>query len=534
MTGAPAALEAGAILGRYRLERLLGSGATSEVYVATHVQLDRRVAIKILLPSLLVTDASVQRMLQEARAVNAVRHPNVTEIFDFIEETEASRLALVMEYVGGPSLEALSGFEFSFEQSLALGLQLVSGVQAAHAAGVIHRDLKPGNLLLTADPRGRPADVIPKLKLIDFGIAKLAGVGEPTMAGRPLGTPAFMAPEQISGTEASSPATDVYAIGEILFELYSGQRAFPQRNSTEVMRAKLRGQKPRLAFLASVPSSAQAALGPLIDRALSVAQEERPSTNELRQALVELAPWPEVASPRRASIWAQADSPETRAWIEALDNGTPVSRPAVEDATQPPVLENKGPRGSRKLERAALPPAAETAAIERPSHGVPEAATEVAFSPWSPKVAGETRLIEDGRADRVSTAETLDSLMGLDEAIEEPKLAARSQDEIRAAVLDVVPRFDSPAPTLPPQDTSTGPVAQLVRPEPAARPEPQIAPRSEPIARPSREPVPITAPVRDAIETRGASQRLHLLAVVLAVTAVLMAGVALWLRLRAR
>ena len=163
MTGAPAALEAGAILGRYRLERLLGSGATSEVYVATHVQLDRRVAIKILLPSLLVTAASVQWMLQEARAVNAVRHPTVTEIFDFIEETDAPRLALVMEYVGGPSLESLSGFEFSFEQALALGLQLASGVQAAHAAGVIHRDLKPGNLFLIGGPRERPRDMTPKL-----------------------------------------------------------------------------------------------------------------------------------------------------------------------------------------------------------------------------------------------------------------------------------------------------------------------------------------------------------------------------------
>lgn len=539
MTGAPAALEAGAILGRYRLERLLGSGATSEVYVATHVQLERRVAIKILLPSLLVTDASVQRMLQEARAVNAVRHPNVTEIFDFIEETEAPRLALVMEYVGGPSLEALSGFEFSFEQALALGLQLVSGVQAAHAAGVIHRDLKPGNLLLTTDPRERPPDTIPKLKLIDFGIAKLAGVGEPTMAGRPLGTPAFMAPEQISGTEASSPATDVYAIGEILFELYSGQRAFPQRNSTEVMRAKLRGQKPRLVFLPSVPATAQSVLGPLIDRALSVAQEERPSTTELRQALVELAPWPEVASPRRASIWAQADSPETRAWIEALDSGTPVSRPAVDEPTQPPVLENKAPRGSRKLERAALPPAAETAAIERPIHGVMEAATEVAFSPWSGKPTGASRLIEDVPADRVSTAETLDSLMGLDETFDEPKVPQRSQDEIRAAVLDVVPRFDSPAPTLLPKELVTAPGqaarSESARPEPAptARPEPAPAARPEAIARPSRDAVPITAPVREAVQTRGASQRLHLLAIVLAVTAVVMAGVALWLRLRA-
>ena len=117
--------------------------------------------------------------------------------------------------------------------------------------------------------------------------------------------------------------------------------------------------------------------------------------------------------------------------------------------------------------------------------------------------------------------------MGLDESIDEPKAPQRSQDEIRAAVLDVVPRFDSPAPTLLPKELVTAPGGQVARPDaaPAVRPEP--------IARPSRDAVPITAPVREAIQTRGASQRLHRLAVVLAVTAVLMAGLALWLRLRA-
>src|SRR5436190_11234809 len=140
-------VEVGEIIGGYRLERLLGSGSVSRVFLGTHVRLGRRAAIKVLLTPI-ADDAKVtQRFLNEARVVNDIRHPNIVDVSDFIESASPKRLALVMEYIEGPSLKALArqGHRLSFPQAIGVALQLCAAVEAAHGAGIIHRDLKPDN-----------------------------------------------------------------------------------------------------------------------------------------------------------------------------------------------------------------------------------------------------------------------------------------------------------------------------------------------------------------------------------------------------
>lgn len=310
------------MLGRYRLDRFLGEGATSQVYLATHMQLGRRVAIKMLAPRLLLGREAMDRVIQEARIVNSIRHPNIAEVFDVLESDAPLGMALVMEYVEGPSLGSMAGSMLSLEQAVGVSLQLVSALQTTHAAGIIHRDLKPDNLLFTRDPRREP-DRVPRLKIIDFGVAKLGSHGK-TVAGRMVGTPAYMAPEQVAGSPPTSPATDVFAVGELIFELLSGERAYPQNSIQAVVRVKLRGPAPELTQLAALPEAFQRKLVPLVHRCLSLAPQDRPSLEALREALLELVQWRGTSDPKAAHEDIALSEPQTLPWLEGVVDDAPV------------------------------------------------------------------------------------------------------------------------------------------------------------------------------------------------------------------
>ncbi|MFO0727522.1 MAG: protein kinase [Myxococcota bacterium] len=349
--------QVGEVLGRYRLDRLLGEGATSKVFLGTHLQLERQAAIKVLAPRLLFGNAAA-RLLKEARAVNTIRHPNIAEVFDVIESEAPPRLALVMEFVEGPSMKALGDFRFSFPQAIGVSLQLVAALSASHAAGIIHRDLKPDNLLFVRDPTVAPKDKVPALKVIDFGVAKQVGAGPETAAGTMLGTPAYMAPEQVVGNPPPSPATDVFAFGEILYELLTGKRAFPQATVREVIRAKLRGQRPEVELPAEVPRQVQPVLRSLIERCLEVVPGARPNLVELRDALMSSTAWPELATPDDA-IHDEA-SFEIRSLVWAVSEPG-IARAALEEADPALETEAAGPLDS------SIPDFAPTVARPRPA-----------------------------------------------------------------------------------------------------------------------------------------------------------------------
>lgn len=264
------------VIGTYRLGRLLGAGSTATVYLGMHTLLGRLAAIKVLSGELASSEVAVSRLFTEARVVNDICHPNIVDIIDFVVTDSPRRVALVMELIEGPSVRSLRGWRLPAACALDLASQLVDAVSAAHAAGVIHRDIKPDNLLLSHDPR---AGEIPTLKVADFGIAKLAGTRGRTATGVMLGTPAYMAPEQVAGRPAPTAATDVYAIGEVLYELLTGARAFPQRTLHETVRAKLRGRLPSIELPANTPHRER--LITLIRRCLFRRQGERPRIDEV-------------------------------------------------------------------------------------------------------------------------------------------------------------------------------------------------------------------------------------------------------------
>jgi serine/threonine protein kinase len=200
--------------GRYRLERPLGHGGMATVYLARDAELDRPVAVKILAESLAADAAFRKRLLREARLAARLSHPNVVSVYD-VGETEDGRPYVVMECVEGVTLADLlqERDRLPAEEAVVLAVQACCGLAHAHAAGLVHRDVKPQNLLLREDGT---------LKVADFGIARAAETTALTQVGTVLGTAAYLSPEQAAGEEVTS-ATDVYALGAVLFELLTGR-----------------------------------------------------------------------------------------------------------------------------------------------------------------------------------------------------------------------------------------------------------------------------------------------------------------------
>jgi eukaryotic-like serine/threonine-protein kinase len=191
--------------GRYRIERELGHGGMATVYLARDEELGRPVAIKVLPDHLAGDEAFRARFVREAKLAARLSHPNVVGVYD------AAASFIVMEYVPGRSLAEAGRIPFG--RVVDLGVHACAGLQHAHEAGLVHRDVKPANLLVRDDG---------VLKIADFGIARAAESTRHTQAGTLLGTAAYLAPEQISGGDAT-PASDVYSLGAVLYELLTGR-----------------------------------------------------------------------------------------------------------------------------------------------------------------------------------------------------------------------------------------------------------------------------------------------------------------------
>ena len=210
-------LDSRLLAGRYQLEGVLGRGGMAVVYAARDRRLDRRVAVKVV--PLAATESVVRhRFVREARSAAGLAHPNVVAVFDAGEAD--GHLYLVMEFVDGRTLADLlaEGGPFESAKATAVASAVLAALGHAHAAGIVHRDVKPSNIMMSDDGT---------VKLLDFGIARrfddLAGVV--TAVGQVVGTPKYLAPEQIEGG-AASPATDVYAVGVVLFEMLTGSAPF--------------------------------------------------------------------------------------------------------------------------------------------------------------------------------------------------------------------------------------------------------------------------------------------------------------------
>jgi serine/threonine-protein kinase len=211
----------------YRVEALLGHGGMGVVYRAWHLRLDRAVALKMLLAGPCALPEELERFLREAQAVAGLRHANIVQVYD-VGDVDG-RPYFTMELVeGGDLADQIQGVPQPARQAAALVTTLAQAIHAAHQSGIVHRDLKPGNILLTRD--GTP-------KVTDFGLARrLEGEGGLTLSGVPMGTPSYMAPEQARAKrQAIGPATDVYALGAILYELLTGRPPFRAESATATL-----------------------------------------------------------------------------------------------------------------------------------------------------------------------------------------------------------------------------------------------------------------------------------------------------------
>lgn len=327
--------EPGEQIGGYQLQKVLGQGGMGCVFLATHARLGRKTALKMLAPELVAQEEYVSRFLSEAKIVNDVRHPNIVDIYDFIELENPRRVAYVMELIEGGSLSSLLRQQrLSLRQSINVALQLASALEAVHRVGVVHRDLKPDNVLVVGDPNTDLGQV-PSVKVLDFGIAKSAGadVAHKTITGSMLGTPSYMAPEQFAAQPVSA-ATDVYALGEIFYEMVAGQRLF-KGDQLKLLSAKLAGDLPDLQIPADCP--AQESVEELVRWCVQVDQEARPSIHQLAGALTEIlgmehepAPQatrrarpppavrpraPETMTPANLASMALTPAPTQRSWL---------------------------------------------------------------------------------------------------------------------------------------------------------------------------------------------------------------------------
>jgi serine/threonine-protein kinase len=241
-------------IGRYRIEALLGTGAMGEVYRAHDPAIDRLVAIKVVRPELVAGSGGEQlleRFRREARAAGRRSHPNIVAIWDFGDDNGTP--FLVMELVEGQSLDQLVKSFGSLEprRSVAIITQVLSALGFAHGNGIVHRDIKPSNIMIL------PGD---QVKVADFGIARL-DASEFTIVGDLLGTPAYMAPEQLSGGPIDH-RTDLFATGVILFEMLTGVKPFRGKSITEVISfIEKRGPEDIRALNPAVPERMKHVIG---------------------------------------------------------------------------------------------------------------------------------------------------------------------------------------------------------------------------------------------------------------------------------
>jgi eukaryotic-like serine/threonine-protein kinase len=326
---------------RYRIERRLGAGGMSTVFLATDAVLERAVAIKLLAEHLAEDEDFVARFRREALSAARLQHPNVVQVFDSGHDPESGRHYIVMEYVDGPSAADLLREQkvLDVEETVQIVRDACHGLDYAHRAGVVHRDVKPGNLLLA-----RETGIT---KLADFGIAKAAEQTRITQVGSVLGTAAYLSPEQARGEEAG-PASDTYSLGVCAYQFLTGRLPHEYTSLTELaLKQQQDAVQPITDFRPEVPYE--------LDQAIRLCLEREPGSRyrsalEMAEAIEAGLHGESTEATRRIAL---TDVEATRA-LDATSATRAMPRtsyqpvPAYSEPTAPPP-----PRDDRASRRAA-------------------------------------------------------------------------------------------------------------------------------------------------------------------------------------
>ncbi|MDQ3338631.1 MAG: serine/threonine protein kinase [Myxococcota bacterium] len=310
----------GADLGRYRIARAIASGGMGRVYLGVQPEIGSRVAIKVLSEQCARDADLVERFFAEARAVNLIAHENIINVLG-LATLDDGRPYIVMEHVDGVTLtQATHGGRAPLGGIVHVFLDVLSALGAAHAIGIVHRDLKPDNIMVTAKGHAR---------VLDFGIAKLSPqqqlfAGARTVTGALLGTPAYMAPEQIASAGDVDARSDIYAVGAVLFHAVTGRPPFGGATIYDIMRAQLEEEPPS-------PRSFRPDLPLVLERVIMRALAKEPAVRF--QSAVEMA---------AALDDAAAELPDHQ-WFDLSRKTTPMRARGSGKLTQPPPVQRDTP-----------------------------------------------------------------------------------------------------------------------------------------------------------------------------------------------
>jgi TPR repeat protein/tRNA A-37 threonylcarbamoyl transferase component Bud32 len=331
----------GQVVGSYRIAGVIGEGGMGVVYLAQHTMLERRVAIKVLLPEYSRDQDMVRRFFNEARAANAIRHPGIVEIHDFGFAADR-RAFIIMELLEGESLQRRIDPSHGRgwlppASAVLIARQIAGALGAAHRAGIVHRDLKPDNVFLIRDPEVPGGE---RIKLLDFGIAKLGDHSqvsphERTRTGIIMGTPTYMAPEQCRGAGQVDHRADLYALGCILYRMLCGRPPFAGMAEGETLAAHLHlpVERPRT-LVSGLPADLEALVLRLLEKNPALRHQ---STDELIADLDRLS----VAGPVSHPPWRASASGHvvsTLAHAAAAQASTPGGRMTVPGRRRAVVL----------------------------------------------------------------------------------------------------------------------------------------------------------------------------------------------------
>ncbi len=393
--------EIGQVLGgRYRLVELLGSGGMATIYRATDTGLGRDVALKLLRPEYLRDPDFSSRFRQEAQAAASLSHPNIVHVYDYGEDPSGPYI--VMELIDGEDLASILRRSGALppRQVARIGAGVARALAAAHARGLVHRDIKPGNVLIGADGA---------VKVADFGIARAVAEAQVTLPGTTLGSVHYFSPEQARG-EPATAASDIYSLGIVLYEMLTGARPFEGDSAASVALARLTGPIPDPAAVRpSVPTD----LASITRRALALDPKDRwPSAAVMADALdATLAPGGGAAAGSQRQAPPAQERPERLEPQARANQVTPMVRrpgrrrrarwsaprwfPRPHDRTQPPshmpltptsaptATPRPAPRRRLRARRAARPAARMTTARQARSCGSPGSSPSCC-SPRSP------------------------------------------------------------------------------------------------------------------------------------------------------
>jgi serine/threonine-protein kinase len=328
------------VAGRYVIERRLGAGGMSTVFMANDTVLERPVAVKLLAEHLADDEAFVYRFRREALSAARLQHPNIVQVFDSGQDPASERHYIVMEYVDGPSAADMlrERKQLEVEETVQLVRDACHGLEYAHRAGVVHRDVKPGNLLF--------AEEMGLTKLADFGIAKAAEQTRITQVGSVLGTAAYLSPEQARGEEAG-PASDVYSLGVCAYQFLTGRLPHEYTSLTELA---LKQQQDPVAPV----SEYRPEVPPELDDAVRVALERDPEAR-YRSAL-------EMAEAIEAGLQGEATDATQRLGMSDLDATQALDDTAATRAMQRTTV---GPSPTRVVDAPPTPDPVEAARTRR-------------------------------------------------------------------------------------------------------------------------------------------------------------------------